>query len=45
MIDFNYETEFALENDEAISSWLSRVIISEDKNRTSHWSSQYKLGA
>ena len=31
MIDFNYETEFALENDEVISSWLSQVIISEDK--------------
>ena len=31
MIDFNYETEFAIENDEEISSWLSQVIISEDK--------------
>ena len=31
MIDFNYETQFALENDEVISSWLSQVIISEDK--------------
>lgn len=31
MIDFNYETEFTLEYEEAISSWLSAVIISENK--------------
>jgi rRNA maturation RNase YbeY len=31
MIDFNYETNFTLENEEAISSWLSQVIMSEDK--------------
>ena len=31
MIDFNYETNFTLENEDAISSWLSQVIISEDK--------------
>jgi rRNA maturation RNase YbeY len=31
MIDFNYETEFTLENEEAISSWISNVIKSEDK--------------
>lgn len=31
MIDFNYETNFILENEEAISSWLSQVIVSEDK--------------
>ena len=31
MIDFNYETNFILENEDAISSWLSQVIISEDK--------------
>lgn len=31
MIDFNYETDFALENEDVISSWLSKVIVSEDK--------------
>lgn len=31
MIDFNYETNFILDNEEAISSWLSQVIVSEDK--------------
>ncbi|WP_269226706.1 rRNA maturation RNase YbeY [Flavobacterium eburneipallidum] len=31
MIDFNYETEFTLENEEAISSWISNVIKSEGK--------------
>ena len=31
MIDFNYETNFTLENEEAISSWLSQVIVSENK--------------
>jgi probable rRNA maturation factor len=31
MIDFNYETNFTLENEETISSWLSQVIVSEDK--------------
>lgn len=31
MIDFNYETNFILENEEAISSWLSQVIVSEGK--------------
>ena len=31
MIDFNYETEFTLENEVAISNWISDVIISEDK--------------
>ena len=31
MIDFNYETEFTLENEEAISGWISNVIKSEDK--------------
>ncbi|MBC7847556.1 MAG: rRNA maturation RNase YbeY [Flavobacterium sp.] len=31
MIDFNYETEFTLENKEAISNWISNVIKSEDK--------------
>jgi probable rRNA maturation factor len=32
MINFNYETEFTLENEEAISSWLSAVIHSENKS-------------
>ncbi|WP_278034458.1 rRNA maturation RNase YbeY [Flavobacterium nitratireducens] len=32
MIDFNYECDFTLENEEAISAWLSAVIISENKN-------------
>jgi probable rRNA maturation factor len=31
MIDFNYETEFTLENEEAICNWISNVIKSEDK--------------
>jgi rRNA maturation RNase YbeY len=32
MIDFNYETEFILENEEAVSNWISNVIKSENKN-------------
>ena len=31
MIDFNYECDFILENEEAISAWLSAVIVSEKK--------------
>jgi rRNA maturation RNase YbeY len=31
MINFNYETEFNLENEEALSSWLTLVIASENK--------------
>ncbi|QBN19265.1 rRNA maturation RNase YbeY [Flavobacterium nackdongense] len=31
MIEFNYETEFALDNEAAISNWISDVIVSEDK--------------
>lgn len=31
MIDFNYETEFTLENEDAISNWISNVIQSENK--------------
>ena len=31
MIDFNYETEFKLENNEAIRSWISDVLKSENK--------------
>lgn len=32
MINFNYENEFSLENEEAIAKWLSEVILSENKN-------------
>ena len=32
MINFNYETEFTLDNEEAIATWLSAVILSENKN-------------
>ena len=31
MIDFNYETDFVLENEEAIRFWISNVIGSENK--------------
>lgn len=31
MINFNYESEFTLENEEAIATWLSAVITSENK--------------
>jgi len=31
MIDFNYETDFILENEEAIAHWISNVIASENK--------------
>lgn len=31
MINFNYESEFTLDNEEAIADWLSSVIISENK--------------
>lgn len=31
MINFNYETDFSLDNEEAIASWLSNVISSENK--------------
>ena len=31
MINFNYESEFTLENEEAIVAWLSAVIVSENK--------------
>ncbi|WP_304199657.1 rRNA maturation RNase YbeY [Flavobacterium alvei] len=31
MIDFNYETDFVLENEEAIRVWISNVIGSENK--------------
>lgn len=29
MITFNYETEFALQNEEVISSWIQKIIDSE----------------
>ncbi|HJS01437.1 MAG TPA: rRNA maturation RNase YbeY [Flavobacterium sp.] len=32
MINFNYESDFVLENEEAVASWLSSVIVSENKN-------------
>ena len=32
MINFNYETEFILDNEQAFSDWLSAVIVSENKN-------------
>jgi rRNA maturation RNase YbeY len=31
MIEFNYETEFTIENEGAISNWISDVIKSENK--------------
>lgn len=31
MINFNYETEFKLGNEGAISNWITNVITSEDK--------------
>ncbi len=32
MINFNYETEFILDHEQAFSDWLSAVIVSENKN-------------
>lgn len=31
MINFNYESDFILDNEEAIAAWLSAVIVSEKK--------------
>lgn len=31
MIDFNYESDFTLDNEDAIATWLSAVIVSENK--------------
>ncbi|MDR6845046.1 rRNA maturation RNase YbeY [Flavobacterium granuli] len=31
MIEFNYESEFTLDNEEAIAAWLGAVIVSENK--------------
>ena len=30
MINFNFETEFSLESEDIISTWISEVIINED---------------
>ena len=32
MIDYNYETDFELPDEAAISEWISKVIISENKS-------------
>ncbi|SDW09767.1 rRNA maturation RNase YbeY [Flavobacterium degerlachei] len=32
MINFNYESDFNLDNEEAIAAWISAVIVSENKN-------------
>ena len=32
MIDYNYETDFELSNEAAISEWISKVILSENKS-------------
>jgi rRNA maturation RNase YbeY len=32
MIDFNYESDFTLQDEAVYSEWLSRVILSENKN-------------
>lgn len=31
MISFNYETNFTLDNEAQISSWISQIILSENK--------------
>ena len=31
MINFNYETDFNLDNEETVCNWLSKVITSENK--------------
>jgi probable rRNA maturation factor len=31
MINFNYESDFSLDNEEAIAAWMSEVIESENK--------------
>jgi probable rRNA maturation factor len=31
MINFNYESDFNLENEEVVAAWISAVIVSEDK--------------
>ncbi len=32
MISFNYEIEFQLQNEEQFNAWISKVILSENKN-------------
>jgi probable rRNA maturation factor len=32
MINFNYESDFTLDNEGAIASWISNVLVSENKN-------------
>ena len=32
MINFNYETDFELENEVAFSEWLSRIVLAEGKS-------------
>ncbi|WP_417938958.1 rRNA maturation RNase YbeY [Flavobacterium sp. RS13.1] len=32
MINFNYETEFSLDDEQTFAVWLSAVIVSENKN-------------
>jgi len=32
MISFNYENEFELQNEDKIATWISAVILSENKN-------------
>jgi probable rRNA maturation factor len=34
MIDFNYESDFVLPNEKAISNWLTNVILSENKTES-----------
>lgn len=31
MINFNYESDFSLDNEEAVAAWISGVIVSESK--------------
>lgn len=31
MINFNYESDFSLDNEEAVATWISEVIVSESK--------------
>jgi probable rRNA maturation factor len=31
MINFNYESDFNLDNEEAVAAWMSAVIVSENK--------------
>ena len=31
MINFNYESDFSLDNEEAVATWISEVIVSENK--------------